>query len=71
MAAERIIVNANIGGPATCVVTRADGHELSLSSDRYSCVHFDQNVVIKDYGWVITPSHYLDILTAFLNGKTL
>jgi len=45
----RIEVTAD-GVVACLVVTREDGNQLSLSSDRGSMIHWDGGKCIKDYG---------------------
>ena len=60
------------GSVANMVVTRADGHQLSLSSMDCSLIEWTsdkprgESLVVTDHGWVSDPARYLDILTAFL-----
>ncbi len=54
-------------GPiANMVVTRADGHQLSLSSMDCSLIEWAESEIVEDHGWVSDPTRYMEILIEFL-----
>lgn len=56
----------NPGNPATLVLKRQDGHELSLSSHDKGLVHFDQHSnTVKDYGSHTSTESLLAALAEF------
>ena len=55
------------GSIACLVITREDGHELSLSSDKGSLVHWNGGECVKDYGaFHREPSEIVTLINEFL-----
>ena len=62
----RMEVKAN-GPVAQFVVTRPDGHELSLSSDKGSLVHWNGSECVEDYGcYYRDPVYFIEVIQKFL-----
>ena len=51
---------------ATFVITRSDGHELSLSSRDHSLIEWNGGHIITGHGWVLDPFELLGIMDEFL-----
>lgn len=55
---------------ATFVITRNDGHELSLSGDRNSLIEFNGREIVTDHSAVFDPMRFAAILGEFLKAET-
>lgn len=65
----RMKVNPH-GDIATFTVTRSDGQELSLSSDRNSLIRWsDGGDCLEDYGSFTSVEKFREVLDEFLAGE--